>query len=166
MNPKVINSLNARLARIEALLENQDTFGSGGGTTYGGLNYQGSEFNLSLPESSFGPAMIPEAMQLQMQNWLQEQLEQNYGFGANDQTIAELQQRIAELELLVAGGSNDTNQSDALDAGAAVGDDASDGTGQPAGSGNGIPAGFTEVEISICDGGTAKTMTVIGTIPV
>lgn len=162
MNPKVINSLNARLARIEALLENQDTFGSGGGTTYGGLNYQGSEFNLSLPESSFGPAMIPEALQLQMQNWLQEQLEQNYGFGANDQTIAELQQRIAELELLVAGGSNDTNQSDALDAGAAVGDDASDGSG----TAGGIPAGFTEVEISICDNGTARTMTVIGTPPV
>ncbi len=128
MNPKVINSLNARLARIEALLENQDTFGSGG-TTYGGLNYEGSQFNMQLPESSFGPAMIPEAMQLQMQSWLQEQLAENYGFGSNDQTIAELQQRISELELLVAGGSRDTNQGGALDAGASVGDDASDGTG-------------------------------------
>ena len=156
MNPKIINSINARLARVEALLENQDTFGSGSGTTYGGLNFQGSEYN-----TEFGAQVTPDQIESMVRDSLAQQLANNYGFGANDQTIAELQQRIAELELLVAGGSNDTNQGGALDAGAAVGDDASDGSG----TAGGIPEGFTEVEISICDNGVANTMTVIGTIP-
>ena len=124
MNPKIINSINARLARVEALLENQDTFGSGSGATYGGLNFQGSEYN-----TEFGAQITPDQIESMVRNTLAQELANNYGFGANDQTIAELQQRIAELELLVAGGSNDTNQGAALDAGAAVGDDASDGTG-------------------------------------
>lgn len=110
MNPKVINSMNARLSRLEALLENNDVFKAAGGTTYGGLQYEGSTFNIEAPN-------------------LDQTLANNYGFGPNDMVIAELQQRINELELLVAGGSNDTNQSGAQDAGAAIGDDAEAGSG-------------------------------------
>ena len=140
MNPKALNALAARVARIEALLENKDLFGPGGGATYGGLTYEGSQFG-----------------------GVEQQLVENYGFGANDATVFDLQQRIAELELLVAGGSNDTRQSDPLDATQSVGDDGSDGTG---GGGSGVPEGYGPVEISICDGGVAKTMTVLGTTPV
>lgn len=150
MNPKVINSINARLARIEALLENSDVFKAQGGTTYGGLQYEGSQYNYNFGSDSqgFGPQDLGQEMS------------QNYGFGPSDMAIFEMQQRIAELELLIANGSNDTNQSGALDAGAAVGDDASDGSGS-----TGIPAGFSQIEIEVCQDGVAKTMTVIGTIP-
>ncbi len=110
MNPKVINSLAARIARIESLLEDKDSFGAAGGTTYGGLQFEGSTYNIGT---------------------LDGQLAENNGFEANANTIAELQQRISELELLISGGSNDTNQSGALDVGAAVGDDASEGSGLP-----------------------------------
>lgn len=119
MNPKVINSINARLARIEAMLENSDVFKQAEGATYGGLQYEGSQTTYN-----FQP--------------LEQELAQNYGFGANDMTIFEMQQRIADLELQIAGGSNDTNQSGALDAGAGVGDDGETGTGQ---------AGLTESDI-------------------
>lgn len=119
MNPKVINNINARLARIEALLENSDVFKAQGGTTYGGLQYEGSQYNYNFGSDSqgFGPQDLGQEMS------------QNYGFGPGDMAIFEMQQRIAELELLIANGSNDTNQSGALDAGAGVGDDASDGSG-------------------------------------
>ena len=134
MNPKVINSMNARLARLEALLENSDVFKAEGGTTYGGLQYEGSTFNIN------------------------QQLAENYGFDANANTIFELQQRIAELELLIAGGSHDTDQTGAQDAGAGVGDDASDGSG----TSGGVPAGFTEIELTVCSGITQTTITVLG----
>jgi hypothetical protein len=146
MNPKALNALAARVARIEALMENKDAFGPQGNTTYGGLQYEGSTFNIAAPEGM----------------GQDEQMAQNNGFDANAFTIFELQQRISELEMLVAGGSNDTNQGGALDSGAAVGDDASDGSG----SASGIPAGYGPVEISICDGSTTRTMTVLGTTPV
>ena len=142
MNPKVINSMNARLARIEALLENSDVFKAEGGTTYGGLQYEGSTFNIDSVQP------------------LEQQLSNNYGFGPNDFVIAELQQRISELELLVAGGSNDTNQSGALDAGAAVGDDGETGAGSPVG----IPAGFTEVPITLCIDGVTTPATILARI--
>lgn len=119
MNPKVINSLNARLSRIEAMLENSDVFKAAGGTTYGGLQYQGSQYNYNFEAADAGSQSLDQ------------QMAQNYGFGPSDMAIFELQQRIAELELLVAGGSNDIFQGGALDAGQAVGDDGEGGTGEP-----------------------------------
>lgn len=119
MNPKIINSLNARLARIEALLENNDAFKAAGGTTYGGLQYQGSQYNYNFEAADSNDQMLDQQMM------------QNYGFGPTDMAMFDLQQRMAELELLVAGGSNDTFQGNALDAGAATGDDGEGGTGEP-----------------------------------
>lgn len=141
MNPKIINSMNARLARLEALLESNDVFKAQGGATYGGLNYQGSTFNIESPQAGqeggmmYMPGglsdmgMLNFEQQQQMSPNLDQQLAENFGFGPNDMVVAELQQRISELELLVAGGSNDTFQGDALDAGAAVGDDGERGNG-------------------------------------
>lgn len=148
MNPKVINSMNARLARLESLLENSDVFKAEGGTTYGGLNYEGSTYNFGAPEQQQSVGYGP----------LDQQLSNNYGFDANANTIFELQQRIAELELLVAGGSNDTNQGGALDAGAATGDDGESGMG----TAGGLPAGFTEIEVVICVDGVSTPATILG----
>ncbi len=125
MNPKTLNALAARVARLETLLENNDVFKQGGDTTYGGLEFEGSQYNF------------------------------------NDPQLFELQQRINDLELQVANGSRDVAQGGAQDAGASVGDDGSTGSG---GAG-GIPEGFTQIQITICDNGTQKTMTVIGTVP-
>lgn len=140
MNPKALNALAARVARLEKLLEDNDVFKPGGGTTYGGLDYQGSTYNFQGPQN------------------LEQELAQNFGFDANAATIFELQQRIADLELMISNGSNDTYQGAALDAGVGVGDDASDGTG----SAGGIPAGFTEVIIYGCVGGVSTQLTVLG----
>lgn len=148
MNPKVINSMNARLSRLEALLENNDVFNAQGGTTYGGLQYEGSTFNIEAPNPD------------QPFSGLDQQLANNYGFGPNDMVIAELQQRISELELLIAGGSNDTYQGDALDASQSVGDDGERGSG----TSGGIPEGFSEIEIEVCDGTTSTTIAVIGRV--
>lgn len=142
MNPKALNALSARVARLEALLENGDVFKAQGDTTYGGLQFQGSTYNFEAPPP------------------LEQQLAGNFGFGANDMAMFEMQQRIAELEMLVSGGSNDTFQGSALDAGAAVGDDASDGSG----TAGGIPAGFTEIPIQVCDGTTSLTIVVLGRV--
>lgn len=171
MNPKVINSLSARVAKLEAMMENNDLFQQAGGASYGGLNYQGSEFGgLQFGDnyfqgSQFGDSQYQggSAPQFPWEQYApaEQQMAENYGFGANEQAISELMQRISELELLVAGGSNDTRQTGALDATQQVGDDASDGTG----TAGGIPAGFTQVQLSICDNGVAKTMMVIGTVP-
>jgi hypothetical protein len=110
MSQKVLNALATRIARLESLAEDKDAFPSAGGVTYGGLQFEGSTFNIGT---------------------LDEQLSENNGFDANANTIFDLQQRISELELLISGGSNDTNQGGALDAGQGVGDDASEGTGEP-----------------------------------
>ncbi len=156
MNPKAINALSARVARIEALMEDNDVFKQQGVTTYGGLDYQGSQFGgIQFGDNYF---QSPES---QRSDYQQEQSD-NYGFGPTESTVNDLMQRISELELLVAGGSNDTRQSEAQDADQTVVDDASQGTG----TAGGIPAGYGPVDISVCVGGVAMTMTVIGTTPV
>lgn len=108
--------MNARLSRLEALLENSDVFKAQGGTTYGGLQYEGSQYNYNFESAE--------------QQGVQQQLAQNYGFGPTDMAIFEMQQRIAELELLMSGGSNDTYQGAALDATQSIGDDGERGSGE------------------------------------
>ena len=126
MNPKALNALAARVARLETLMENSDVFKAEGDTTYGGLQFEGSEFN----------------------------------FDGQSAEMFELQQRINDLELLVANGSRDVAQGGALDAGASVGDDGSDGTG----SAGGVPAGFTEVPITLCIDGVSTPATILARI--
>lgn len=160
MNSKVLNDLSARIARIEALMENNDTFSTAAPSTDGGFNYQGSQFGgVQFGDNYFQTQDGSGLGGYQPYN-LDQQLEENYGFGPTDATITDLMNRIAELELMVAGGSRDTQQSGSLNAGQSVGDDAATGSGT-----SGIPAGFTTVTISICDNGVAKTMQVIGTTP-
>ena len=170
MTPKQINALSARIARLETLLEDKDAFSTGGGTSAGeGFSYQGSQFGgISFGDNYF---------QTQGQDgsgfggigneWnLDQQLEDNYGFGPTEATINELMGRIAELELLTAGGSRDTQQDGALNAGQDVGDDKGTGTGDASAGDAGVPEGYGPIEISICDNGTSRTMNVLGTTPV
>ena len=51
MNPKTINAMAARIARLEALLEDKDQFKTDSNTTYGGLQYEGSQFNIGTDDT-------------------------------------------------------------------------------------------------------------------
>lgn len=129
MSTKVINALSARIAKLETLLENKDAFGSGGGQSFGGLNYQGSQYGgINFGDSYFAAPEFPP--------WERQDQQMGYDYPMMMEQMEaerfELDNRIQSLELLVSGGSNDTRQSQAVDATQQVGDDGSSGSGATA----------------------------------
>lgn len=125
MSTKVINALSARIAKLETLLENKDAFGSGGGQSFGGLNYQGSQYGgINFGDNYFSTPELPPWEQQQAQG-----LDQSMFMDQLSMENFDLQQRIQSLELLVSSGSNDTRQDQPIDATQQIGDDGSSGTG-------------------------------------
>lgn len=143
MNPKAINALSARIARLETMLEEKDAFGAAPTSASEAFSYQGSTFG--------GVQFGDNYFQNQDQSNLDQQLEENYDFGPTEAAINELMGRIAELELLTAGGSRDTGQEGSLDAGQDIGDDGGDGTGSSSGGDSG-PDAFDELEAAASNG--------------
>lgn len=134
IDQRQINELTARLAKLETMLQNNDAYSPPGAVTLAdmdlgpGVDFSVPDMTQFMNQSQQDVAWDPQFSSNQ-QTAIQDE---NYGFGPTDSTITDLLQRISDLETLVAGGSNDTNQSGALNAGAKVGDDGSNGTGEAA----------------------------------
>lgn len=124
------NELAARLAKLETLLQNNDAYSPPGAVKLDDLDF-GPEVDLSIPDiTQFMNQTQPDVVwdpqfTSDQQMVLQDE---NYGFGPTDSAITDMLQRLSDLETFVAGGSNDTNQSGALNAGADVGDDGLNGS--------------------------------------
>ena len=161
---KQYNELAARLQRVETLLESNDAYQPPGAVTLADLD-MGPGYDSSVPplESYYqnGVQWDQQWDPAAYADWQDQQSEVNDGFAQSQSTIDDLLSRLNAVETFLSGGSNDTNQSGALDWGSTVGDDGQTGTGDA----GGIPTGYGPVSLQICDSGVSKTMTVIGTTP-
>lgn len=164
---KQYNELAARLARLETLLESNDALSPPGAVTLADMDL-GPGVDLSIPDYSqylsqrTDPSIVWNAETLGASDqFMRDEQEQNYGFGPTDSTITDLMQRIQDLELFVAGGSKDTNQDGAEDAGAEVGDDGATGTGTPpAATASSLGLGtmaYLSSPLGLANGGTSGT---------
>ncbi len=135
MDQRQINELMARVAKLETLLEANDAYQPPGAVT--------------LKDMDLGPGLsfdIPDYSQWQNQNlewdpeydpqsysdWQNELQQANDAFATTQGAVDDILSRLGNIETFLSGGSNDTNQSGALNAGAGVGDDGQTGTGDAA----------------------------------
>lgn len=119
-NPtKIINALTSRITRLETLLTDNDAFKQQQAVNASGaIPSDANGFDYQFMAEQMAPAPLQD-------------LGLDYNFGGDDlaQQLEEANARINDLELLVAGGSNDLRQDDALTADQSVGDDGSNGSG-------------------------------------
>lgn len=168
---KQYNELAARLARLETLLESNDALAPPGAVTLDDLDL-GPALTFDVPtyDQYLQQAAEPDIRwdpesygfdSARYGDWQDQLQDENFGYGPSDSGIDAILARLANIETFLSGGSNDTNQSGALNAGQSIGGDGQTGSG-----GVGIPAGYGPVTIAVCVDGVTGTMSVLGTTPV
>lgn len=124
------NELTARLSRLETLLQNNDAYAPPGAVTLAEMDL-GPGLDFGVPTyDQFLNAPTPDVQwdPEYSQTVLNDQLEANDGFAATDAAVTEMQYRLQAIETYLTAGSNDTDQSDALNANQATGQDGFSGT--------------------------------------